>query len=55
MSMSTNQKFLLFLLRRLVIKSTGLDDLVIDVELKPSSSVHRLFDALLGDEAQDTN
>jgi hypothetical protein len=45
----------LLFLGRLVIEPTGLNDLVIDVELKASTGVHSLFDTLLGDKAKNAN
>jgi hypothetical protein len=52
---NTYEKLFLFLLRRLVVETAGLDDLVVDVELVPGACVHCLFDALLRDEPKDTN
>jgi hypothetical protein len=54
-SCTTYQEFFLLFLGRLVIESTGLDDLVVDVQLETGTSIHRFFDAFLGDEAQNTN
>jgi hypothetical protein len=51
----TNQEFFLLFLSRLVIEATGLDDLVVDVELEAGTSIHRFFNALFGDKAQDAN
>ena len=50
-----HQKFLLLLLRRLVIETTGLNDLVIDVELKSRARVHCLLDTLISDEPKDAD
>ena len=43
----------MFFLSRLVIEATGLDDLVVDIKLIPSSLIHSLFHTLLCDEPQD--
>jgi hypothetical protein len=51
----TYQKLLLLFLGRLVIESTGLNDLLVDVELETGTRVHRFFDALFGDEAQNSD
>ena len=53
--LETYQELLLLLLCRLVVEATSLDDLVIDVELVPSTREHRLFDALLRDEPQNAH
>jgi hypothetical protein len=45
----------LFFLRRLVVKTTGLDDLIINIELVSRTRVHGFFDAFLGDETEDTD
>jgi len=44
----------LFFLCRLVVETTGLNDLVVDVELVPRTSVHGFLHALLRDETEDT-
>lgn len=49
------QKLFLLFLSRLIVETTGLDNLVVDVELIPSTSEHGFFDTLLGDESQDTH
>lgn len=51
----TDQKFFLFLLCRFVIKTTSLNNLVINIKLVPSPLVHGLFDTLLRNEAKDEN
>ena len=52
---TTNQELLLLFLRRLVVESTGLNDLVVDVELVARARIHGLLHALLRDEAQDAH
>jgi len=49
------QELLLFFLRRLVVKTTGLDDLVVDIEFIPCTGIHRFFHTLLCDEPQDSD
>jgi hypothetical protein len=51
----TDQKLFLLLLRRLVIETTGLNDLVVDVELKSRARVHRFLDTLISDEPKDAD
>lgn len=43
----------MFFLRRLVVETTGLNDLVINVELVARTLVHGFFDTLLRDETQN--
>jgi len=52
---TTHQEFFLFFLRRFVVEATSLNDLVIDIELVSRTSVHGFFDALLGNETENTN
>jgi hypothetical protein len=52
---STYQEFFLLFLRRLVVETTGLDDLVVDIELVPRTSIHSFFDTLLRDETEDAD
>jgi len=47
------QKLFLLLLGRLVVETTGLNDLVINVKFVPRSLVHGFFHTLLGNETQD--
>ena len=54
MIVTTYQELFLFLCR-LVIETTSLDDLVIDVEFIMSTSEHNLFDALLRDEPKNSD
>ena len=49
------QELLLLLLGRFVVETTGLNDLIVDVELVPRTCEHRLLDTLLRDEPQDTD
>jgi hypothetical protein len=49
------QKLFLFLLCGLVIKATGLNDLVVDIKLIPGSGIHGFFNTLLRDETQNAN
>lgn len=51
----TYQELFLFFLGRLVVEPTGLDDLVVDVKFVPCTRKHSFFDALLGDESEDTD
>lgn len=51
----TYQELLLLLLCRLVVETTGLDNLVINVKLITSTRKHRLLDTLLRDETQNTD
>src|ERR1700722_46274 len=52
---NTHQKFFLFFLRRLVVKATRLNDLVIDIKLETCSRVHGFFHALLCDKTKDAD
>ena len=52
---SSYQDLLLFFLSRLVIETTGLDNLVIDIKLVTSSLKHGLFHTLLRYKSQDKN
>ena len=54
-STSTYQELLLLFLRRLVVETTSLNDLVVDVKLVSSTREHRLLYALLRDEPQDAD
>lgn len=49
----THQEFLLLLLGGLIIKTTRLNDLIINVKFVPRSLIHGLFDALLCNEAEN--
>lgn len=49
------QELLLLLLGRFVVETTGLNDLIVDVELVPRTCEHRLLDTLLRDEPQDAH
>ena len=51
----TYEELLLFLLSGLVVETTGLNDLVINIKLVPGTSEHGFLDTLLGDETQDTD
>ena len=51
----TYQKFFLFLLRRFVIETTGLDDFVVDVELESCARVHCLLDTLVSNKTKDAD
>ena len=53
--MTTYQELLLLLLRRLVVEATGLNDLVVNVELVTRAREHGFFDALLGNEPQNAD
>ena len=55
MTVTTYQELFLFLLCRLVIETTSLDDLVIDVEFITSTGKHSFFDALLRDEPKNSD
>ena len=55
MIVTTYQELFLFLLCRLVIETTSLDDLVIDVEFVTCTSEHSFFDALLRDEPKNSD
>jgi hypothetical protein len=39
----------------LVVEATGLNDLVINVQLVPGTCIHRFLDTLFSDEAQNSN
>ena len=54
MIVTTYQELFLFLCR-LVIETTSLDDLVIDVEFITSTGKHSFFDALLRDEPKNSD
>jgi hypothetical protein len=54
-SSGTYQEFFLFFLRRLVVESTGLDDLVVDIELETCTRIHGFLHTLLCDEAKDAD
>ena len=49
------QNLLLFFLSKLIVKTTGLDNLVIDIKLVTSSLEHGFFHALHCYESQDKN
>ena len=49
----TNQELLLVLLRRLVIKATGLNDLIVDVKLIPRPSIHHFLHPLQRGKSQN--
>ena len=48
-----HQKLFLFLLRRFVIETTGLNDLVVNIKLESRARVHRLLNTLVGNESKD--
>jgi hypothetical protein len=50
---TTNEKFFLLFLSGLVVKSTCLNDLVIDIELVSSALVHGFLNTLLCYKSQD--
>jgi hypothetical protein len=51
--MPTYQKLFLLFYSRFIVESTGLNDLIVNIELEPGSLVHGFLDTLLGYETQD--
>ena len=52
---TTYKELFLLFLSRLVIETTGLDNLVINVEFVTGAGIHRLFDTLLCDKSEDSD
>lgn len=51
----TCQKLFLLLLRGFIVETTGLNNLVVDIELESRARVHRLLNALVSDESKDAD